>query len=162
MSAIIIDSSVKIENLPTSSHFTEDGEIVVYRRQFEEIDYDDVERDINNLIEYAKREKISLKGKIIIKHGKVFKQLMFGKKGVRENEVEIKINVKKLNTKPKSPKLTLEEKFELLSEYVKSNHKIPSNNTIYKEFKLGLFVKQLKESKINVEHFNKIVENYSH
>ena len=169
MDIFVLESSLKTpENLtlPNDLLFIfEDGKWK-YSREFSYMREQQLKADLENLKKYIKNEKLKVTGFIIYrgKDNKRFYKTTFSRYKIKTDEIDLRFTVKKPKPEKEEParRLTIEEKFEMLREYVKENNRIPTAEAVYKGFKIGLFVYSLNKDKEHVRTFEQIARTIEH
>lgn len=132
----------------------------VYPVMYEWYQRSGFERDLDEMYEYVKDERLKVKGTIfaVKREGENSDPqqvcIKLDRKGYEY--IECSFNVSMRSDKPKKKSLKLEDKLALFKEYWTKHHKVPGPSEIYKDFKVGAFYKTCQKNSEVMEQVNEI------
>lgn len=165
MSVLVLSSSIKFRKQPTGYENTldiilvseEDGKYEFSTGfDFKEISEEQLTSFLDDLRDYAKREKNSVKGFVVVRNenGDFIKYSILMKE-IRQEIVSVKIAISKTG-KSSKPSATFEEKIDLLRNYVEEKHVIPAPGIIVKEIDLGKFAAKCENDSEKIKLYNNV------
>lgn len=120
------------------------------KHEFTSMREDLLNKYLNDILEYSKREKNPVKGKIVTRDPTgTFHLYKLTRKSITVTECDVNITIK--NTKTPKKVTPFAEKMEILRKYVKDNRKFPGKGTIVNGVRLDSFVHKLH---VDEEHVN--------
>lgn len=151
-------ASDQVEGFPNIGFTCDDNG--VYPVMYEWYQREGFDRDLDEMYEYVRDEKLKPKGTIFaVKRESEDDDpqqicIKLDRKGYEY--IDCNFNVSMRSDKPKKKALKLEDKLKLFKEYWQKHHKVPNPGEVYKDFKVGAFYKTcLKNSEV-MEQVNEI------
>ena len=148
------EPAIDVENISLVG--TENGYVLSH--EFNTVREDMLDRNLNEIIEYAHRNKNPVKGVVIARDSNGnFHHIKLNRKGISKSNCAIKITVK--NPSDKKKPLSFNDKMELLRKYTAEHDHLPDSTVTIDGCNLGTFVKKLGVDEEHVAEFAEIKKN---